>query len=223
MAGSKGKGSRAGYQKRQKFSLSDLLDSSKDLPNNYNDLVSAYRTLAKAADQRLVRLERYAKDPEYGHATQWAYARAQRDIKEWSGEGATRFNTAPPAREGELRKKIEDIRTFLRSPTSTKKGIKETLQKRAETLNKDWGTKFKWDDVGKFFDSKLNEKLRRDYGSKTVMRILARLQRNSKDIIKTLEATSKADIRTPDASTMVDKMVNNALKKYGSEILEYLK
>ena len=222
MAGSKGKGSRASYQKRQKYALAELLDRSKDLPDNYDDLVSAYRTLAKAADQRLVRLEKLALEPNYGNATQWAYARAQRDIKEWSGEGATRFNTKPPAREGELRRKIEDIRTFMLSPTSTKKGIKESLKKRADTLNKKFGTDFKWDDIGKYFEGNLAKKLEQIYGSKTIMRMIAAMQKKKKAIIDAIDKSKKEDIRTPDSNKMVEKMMNKVIKKYGKEVKEFL-
>lgn len=222
MAGSKGKGSRANYQKRQKYSLAELLDRSKDLPNNYDDLVSAYRTLAKAADQRLVRLERAAQEPNFGNATQWAYARAQRDIKEWSGEGATRFNTKPPAREGELRRKIEDIRTFMLSPTSTKKGIKESLKKRADTINKKFGTDFKWDDIGKYYQGNLAKKLEQIYGSKTVLRMIAAMQKKKSDVIKAIEQSKQTDVRVPDSNKMVEKMMNKVIKKYGKEVKEFL-
>ena len=222
MAGSKGKGSRAGYQKRQKYALTELLDRAKDLPEDYNELVSAYRTLAKAADQRLVRLEKAAQEPNYGNATQWAYARAQRDIKEWSGEAATRFNTKPPASKAQLTRKIEDIRTFLNSPTSAKKGIKESLKKRADTLNKKFGTDFKWDDIGKYFEGNLAKKLEQIYGSKTILRMIAAMQKKKKAIIEAIDKSKKEDIRTPDSNKMVEKMMNKVIKKYGKEVKEFL-
>ena len=47
----------------------------------YAALVKEYRKLAKRADQRLVRLERYAQQPKYSNVTQFAYKKAMRDIR----------------------------------------------------------------------------------------------------------------------------------------------
>ena len=210
MAGSKGKGSRANYQKRQKYALTDLLDRAKDLPEDYNDLVSAYRTLAKAADQRLVRLEKAAQEPNYGNATQWAYARAQRDIKEWSGEAATRFNTKPPASKAQLTRKIEDIRTFLNGPTSTKKGIMDVYKQRADTINKKYGTKFTWQSLAKFYDSGQAELWDSKFGSKTALRTIGVIQKKSEEMLKRIREAEEKDQKA-DNNDMIEAMVKKAL------------
>ena len=75
-----------------------------------------YHRLAKTADQRLVRLERYKDDPYYKTAKLWAYRRAQRDIMTWQ-KGAQmpeklRFNIAPPKGTEDLLAKINAIKTF---------------------------------------------------------------------------------------------------------------
>ena len=82
-----------------------------------------YRRIAKVADQRLVRLEQLAGQEGYGNATQWAYRRAMSDIETWSGEGAKRFHTKPPESLSAMRAKINDIKTFLGSESSTKSHI----------------------------------------------------------------------------------------------------
>lgn len=217
------KRSRVGETKRQLYSTQQLIDRTVDLPEDYESLEKIYRTLAKAADQRLVRLERAADLPDFGHATQWAYARAQRDIEEWSGEGATRFNTKPPANKAKLTQKIEDIRTFLSSPTSTKKGIKDTLKKRADTLNDKYGTNFKWNEVGKFFQGSLGKKLDSRYGSDTILYVVAKLQKNKSKILKAMKDTKKKDIRVPDSDTVLEKITNRVINKYGKEVAEFLK
>ena len=58
-----------------KYTLKDITTPGFQLPADYNELVSVYRTLAKTADQRLVRLEKYANDPYMGNALTWAYAK----------------------------------------------------------------------------------------------------------------------------------------------------
>lgn len=135
-----------------------------------------YRRLAKTADQRLVRLERLAEKPGFKPAKQWAYARAQRDIEKWSGAGSSRFNTKPPTNQMQLRAKINDIREFLLSPTSTKQGIVDTYKKRADTINERYGTDFTWDELADFFNDKKNEKMSQFGASKTVLRAIGRIQ-----------------------------------------------
>ena len=202
------------------YTLDQIMNPFFDMPETYEETVKVYRTLAKTADQRLVRLEAYEHDPNFKTATKWAYARAMRDIKQWSGEQAERFNTAPPESLSALQAKIEDIKTFLASPTSTKKGIKNILQKRADTLNEEYGTKFKWNDVGTFFESELAEKMDESYASKTMMKIVASLQKNKKEILKELKASQDKDQRVPDE--MVEKLVRDVLENYGQEVVDYL-
>ena len=122
-------------------------------------LQSYYRRIAKVADQRLVRLEKLADQPGYGNATQWAYKRAMRDIASWSGDDAKRFNTKAPSNINQLRAKINDIKTFLGSESSTKSGISSTYKQRVNTLNKNYGTKYQVDDLQKLFSSSLWKKM----------------------------------------------------------------
>lgn len=204
----------------QGYKLDQIMNPFFDMPETYEEAVKVYRTLAKSADQRLVRLEAYEHDPNFQTATKWSYARAMRDIESWSGEQAKRFNTAPPKSMAGLLAKIEDIKTFLASPTSTKKGIKEILQKRADTLNKNYGTNFKWNDVGTFFDSELASKLDDSYASKTMLKIVANLQKKKDKILKDMKQAEQKDQRVPDK--MVDKLVDDVLDKYGAEVKQYL-
>ena len=204
----------------QGYKLDQIMNPFFDMPETYEEVVKVYRTLAKSADQRLVRLEAYEHDPNFANATKWSYARAMRDIKQWSGDQANRFNTAPPKSMSALQAKIEDIKTFLASPTSTKKGMKDILQKRADTLNKQYGTKFKWNDVGTFFESELASKMDADYASKTMIKIVAALQKNKKQILKEMKDAQEKDQRVPDK--MVDKLVRDVLNNYGEEVRAYL-
>lgn len=193
-------------------------DINADLPNDYGSLVKVYRALAKRADQRLVRLEAYQHEQNFKTATKWAYARAMRDIKTYSGEGATRFNTAPPESVVQLQEKIEDIKTFLMSPSSTKKGIIDIYKKKADTINARYGTNFKWDEIGKFFNSKLANDLDKKMASKTMLRVVGQMQKNKKNIIAAIKNANAVDLKVPDS--MERKMIEKAIAENGEDILE---
>ena len=215
-----GKGARAGYQKRQAYSMQDILTMNV-MPSDRQKLLQIYKTAAKAADQRLVRLERYGEEKNFKTAVKWSYARAQRDIQAWSGPDATRFNTKPPESIAELKAKIEDIKTFLKSPTSTKSGIKSIYEQRAKSFNKNHpGANYTWEDFGKLFESDLAKKLDEDYGSETKAKTLVAIQKNGKKIDKALKEAKEKDIRVPDK--MVSRTVKRVLKEYPGEVQQLL-
>lgn len=137
---------------------------------SYESLLKTYKKLAKRADQRLVRLEGYRHDKGYENITSYAYRTAMKDIKSWSGEGATRFHTKAPANKRDLMKKIADIEKFLDAPTSTKKGVMNVYKKRADSLNKtffgdDKKQYLTWQEWGNFWDKVGAEMLDKIYYS----------------------------------------------------------
>ena len=173
-----------------------------------------YRRLAKTADQRLVRLERYGDDEFYKTARQWAYARAVKDIKKWLKPGQPypdkfRFNTAPPKTQEDLLAKINDIKTFISSPTSTKQGITDVYKKRAATVNKKYGTHFTWQQLAKYYTSGQAEIWDAKFGSKTALRTIAKLQANKKKVKEAIEKADAKDIRVDNK--VLQKTVNKAL------------
>lgn len=133
-----------------------------------------YRRLAKVADQRLVRLERLSEQENYKVVKEWAYKRAQEDIERWGGSG--RFNTAPPQNTNQLKAKINDIRAFLESGTSTQRDINAIYKKRAETINARYKTDFTWHDIAEFYGRDKNEALDAKYGSKQVAMAIGVIQ-----------------------------------------------
>lgn len=172
-------------------------------------LMKEYRTLAKRADQRMVRLEQYSKRPEYKGILRFAYARAQHDLKAYASEKrlATgmplRFNTAPPkTKSGEintkaLQGKINLIKRFLTSQASTidkpkkqmagETGLNQTYKKRVDTINKTYGTDFTWQELAQFFDSGLADKMQK-FGSDVRLKVIAVVQANKKAIIDALQS-----------------------------------
>ena len=178
---------------------------------------SYYRRIAKVADQRLVRLEALAQESGYGNATQWAYKRAQRDIETWSGEGAKRFNTKPPSNVNQLKAKINDIKAFLGSESSTKSGIKSTYNQRLNTINRKYGTSYQTDDLQKLFSSSLWKKLEtKGIDSDTVMKAIGYIETNASDdeILKGLQAQSRKRKEVPEftGDPFVDDVVRDILR-----------
>lgn len=182
-------------------------------------LEAYYHRLAKVADQRLVRLERLAEQPGYGNATQWAYRRAMRDIETWSGEGKTRFHTKAPKDTRSLQAKINDIKAFLTSESSTKSDIKASYKQRADTINKKYGTQYQPDDLKKLFDSKLWKKLdKKGIDSDTIQKAIAYIKNSGAadddEILKGLQAESRKRGKVPKftGDPMVDEVVRDMLR-----------
>lgn len=169
--------------------------------STYDELLREYKQLAKRADQRLVRLEKYSNDPHYKGITSYAYARAMRDIKSWSGQDANRFNTKAPDNKQQLQAKLADIKQFLNAPTSTKAGVTSIYKQRAKTTNERYGTNFTWQELANFYESSLAEKLDSQYGSKTMTKALGAIRRIS---------------NTPNA---IEKVLNDHLKLSDDEIV----
>ena len=180
-------------------------------------MVQYYRRLAKTADQRMVRLEKASEEKYFKVATEWAYAKATRDILKWIPPGDNkstklRFNTKSP--EGEdLIAKINDIKSFLSSPTSSKQGIINVYKKRADTVNKKYGTNFTWKQLAKYYDSGQAELWDAKFGSKTALMTIASLQKNKKELVKAIKEADRKDIRIDSKdSSMIKKTVEMALK-----------
>lgn len=147
---------------------------------NREEIEKEYNRLAKKADARLRALESYQWDKNFKVATQWAYAKAMRDIKSWGGN--KRFQTsAKNLSDTELKMKIKDIENFLESPTSTKRGIINTYKKRVDTLNKNLGTEFTWSEFAKFIKSDTYKKMDSLFGSNTIFSVVGKTKNISKE------------------------------------------
>lgn len=152
------------------------------------------RKLAKRANQRMKRLEDYAKKPGYSSITKYAYARAEEYIREYVKKtGKPRFtekvrldknikgDNAEEVYKKNVQKQrmiIKAMEEFLGSQSSTigssrsgekTKGIKAIYDKRAQTITdrflKNYGYSMSADDLKRFFDSKKQAKLEKEYGS----------------------------------------------------------
>ena len=151
-----------------------------------------YRRLAKTADQRLVRLEKLKNEPGFESVDKFAYARAMRDIEVYGG--GKRFNTKPPEAPSLFNEKIADMLRFLQSPTSTKGGIIEVYQKRADTLNEKYkasGLNVTWQDIANLHDSGLLTAAKMAMGSDTTWIAIGQVENNAKKIKEVLKEGQK--------------------------------
>ena len=178
---------------------------SKPYPQRYNaeqregeTELQYYRRLAKVADQRMVRLEQLsATDPYFKHALEFAYGRASSDL-EIFGE-SNRFNTKPPEDRRLFREKIMAMRYFIESPTSTKGGIIDTYQRRADSLNEKYGTEFTWKDLAEFFGKGKADKLQNDgYGSATALYAIGHVMTAKNKIIDGIQGNLNLNLTGPE-------------------------
>lgn len=192
----------------------------------YNDLVKEYRKLAKRADQRLVRLEKLSGQKDFKQVRQWAYKNAVTDALEWGASpDKPRFNIAPPKSTISLKAKIRDIQNFLEKPTSTKAGIIEVYEKKAQTLNekyKDYGLNLNWSDVGTFFESALYKKLSKKYSSGTVVKAIATLKNNEAEVIRDFAKHKASHVKTEDNDIVIDDAIKRMTSYYKADVKKLL-
>lgn len=139
--------------------------------------IEYYTRLAKMADQRLVRLEKLSGEKGFENVLKYAYAAAIDDIARYGGAGKKpRYNIKPPEDPNTFHEKIKDMQRFLSAPTSSKGGIIETYQARAESINKTYGTDFTWQDLADFFQSGDADRIFEAYASQTALRAIGVIQ-----------------------------------------------
>lgn len=194
------------------------------------NLEKEYRRLAKRADQRLVRLEQLAEtSPEYEGIKEFAYKKAMRDIRAWSGENASRFNTRPPKNTNQLKAKIADIKRFLSSASSTigrtseTKGIRQIYQDRANTINEKFDTNFNWKDLARLFESGLYKKIKnqKDYDSNADFQTIANIKTNFKEVRQAIKEDREVNIDTLDE--VENFAINEMISTYGNDIIKALR
>lgn len=202
-----------------------LQEYVKDMPRNekadyYRNF---YTSIAKVADQRLVELEKLSKKEGYSQVKQWAYKNAMREIRGMYGEDAKRFNRKQPNDLRTVYKNLRRVLSFLEAPTSSKSGIEEIYSKRANTINKKYGTNLDWSTVGDLFESVLWQKTNAKYGSKTALKAIGMIQQSEKQVKKSLTEHKPISLHIdPDENgkkdVVLEKTVNKMLRYYKKDI-----
>lgn len=177
-----------------------------------------YRRIAKTADQRLVRLEALRHEKGFASVDKFAYARAMRDLEVYGG--GKRFNTKPPEDPRLYREKVTDILRFLKSPTSTKRGIIEVYEKRAQTINEKYnkeGVAVTWRDIAALHDAGVLQTamMETGIGSDTVWQAIGTIKADAQKIKKILK-DGKKNQKTEEAYEPRDdegKLTDEAVEK----------
>ena len=189
---------------------------------NRTELLKEYKTLTMRADKRLQRLEKYMQRPGYGPLEKGAYKRALRDIEIWSGKGHKRFGTKAPADDRELQAKINDIKNFLRSDTSTiRPGIDTQgygvswFQKAANTFNQTYGSNLTWNEISNYYTSKKAAKIAKMiHASKTVARALGKFKELKANNPKISGAQLRREIENnPHIKLDDDAVIDETMKR----------
>lgn len=177
-----------------------------------------YIRLAKVVDQRLVRIEDLSglrgNAPVSGY--DYAYKFAYRKAMEALPDDQMRFNAnIPKPGTFEWRERVNAMRTFLSSPSSTKGGIKKTFINKAKTINSKYDTNFTGEDLADFFSKGDFEKLMQNFGSDTIFKAIGKVHQMEDNIKNGVEAT-KGLKSGPEDEAALQILRQRNLKMYKS-------
>ena len=187
-----------------------------------------YKKIAKAADNRLRRLEELSRNPKYKEVTEWAYKVAQKDIRDMFGSDARRFNKKLPANLNTVYKDINRVLNFLNAPTSTKKQIDEIFVKRANTIKDKYGVDMSWSKTATVFDTVLWKKTGARKASATALKAIGVIQKNKAQIKRALKENKPIAIILPSdkdgkKDINLESTINHFLRYYKKDVKSLLK
>ena len=188
-------------------------------------LTEQYKKLAKQANMRLLRLEKRAgSNPAL---LDWAYAHAQEDIRKWRGSGKHRYPSTvkQDAPISQLQARIADVEKFLEMETSTISGVKRINDKRVDTINNKYGTDFTSSDFQQFARSGQLDKLKAQYGSKTMWKAIGQIRKNMDTLVKQMKQHKAREIIVDEDDPILQATVDEILssRRYGKTLINLLK
>ena len=189
------------------------------------ELMQQYKKLAKQANMRLLRLEKRAgSNPAL---LDWAYAHAQEDIRKWRGSGKHRYPSTvkQDAPISQLQARIADVEKFLEMETSTISGVKRVNEKRVDTINNKYGTDFTSSDFQQFARSGMLDKLKAQYGSKTMWKAIGQIRKNMDTLVKQMKQHKAREIIVDEDDPILQATVDEILssRRYGKTLINLLK
>ena len=223
----------------------------KDWKTEWEQLATEARMLAKRANQRMVRIERYSEREGMGGITEFAYKKAQQYIKGSLGVGPSgkgRFkehqklydvDTGSGALSGQalykanvqiLRHRIKAMQEFLESESSvlgtSKYGITRIYDKRTQTINEKFLSKYGLDlsenDLKRFFESKKQAKLAQIVGSDQMFAVASVMKKyNLKSNKRELERFLKNNVDLEDRAA-VKSQVGESYSEYLDRVREFI-
>lgn len=188
-------------------------------------MTEQYKKLAKQANMRLLRLEEKAgTNPAL---LDWAYAHAQEDIRKWRGSGKTRYPSTvkQSAPISQLQARIADVEKFLEMDTSTITGVKKVNESRVNTINDRYGTNFSSSDFQQFARSGQLDKLKAQFGSKTMWKAIGQIRRNMDKLVEQMRQHKKREIIVDEDDPILQNIVDEILssRRYGKKLIDILK
>ena len=190
-------------------------------------MLKEYITLAKRADQRMVRLERLSKtDSVYEGAKAYAYKRAQSDLSRWAGRPRVdnnkplRFNVKVSSQK-ELEMRLKDVKRFLESPTSTPKGIKAKYNKTVKTIKERYDVDMTPEQLANYFESGIAKKFDEKYGSKTALKSLGIIQKSKAQTTQELKKSMET-IET-GGDDVIKQKATKMFRYYTKDVKKVLK
>lgn len=223
----------------------------KDWEAEWRSIAKEARKLAKRANQRLVRIERYSQREGMGGITEFAYKKAQQYIKGSLGVGPSgkgRFkehqklydvDTGSGALSGQalykanvqiLRHRIKAMQEFLGSESSvlgtSKYGITRIYDKRTQTINdkflSKYGLELSENDLKRFFESKKQAKLAEIVGSDQMFAVASVMKKyNLKSNKRELERFLKNNVDLEDRAA-VKSRVGESYSDYLDRVRDFI-
>lgn len=129
----------------------------------------------------------------------YAYRNAQYDIKAM-GADSHLFPSKAVENEQILRGRINAVKHFIESPSSTREGVREVYKKRADTINAKSGMegKLTWMDLARYYESDVAQKAGSGFGSETRLKAIAVLKKKARNP-KTISKAIAGDVRLSDS------------------------
>ena len=223
----------------------------KDWKTEWEQLATEARMLAKRANQRMVRLERYSEREGMSGITEFAYKKAQQYIRGNLGVGPSgkgRFkeniklydvDTGSGALSGQalykanvqiLRHRIKATQEFLESESSVmgnkNYGITRIYDKRTNTINEKflskYGLELSENDLKRFFESKKQAKLAQIVGSDQMFAVASVMKKyNLKSNKRELERFLKNNVDLEDRAA-VKSQVGESYSEYLDRVREFI-
>ena len=201
----------------------DIMSDYYRMPKTKAGVLADYGKLTRLANDRLREIKKRATTDGLTSLTEYAYKRAVHDL-----QGATQFPSKQKIENlnyNAIVKRMNDMRRFLRSKSSTVRGVKGLYSQNAKRFNAKYGTNFTQTQLAKFFnkDTGLYEKIKSknpDWGSETVMKAIAKIRQDKDKVLEQMEAENKNHIDTD--SVKVNEVIDELLSEYGDDVKELL-
>lgn len=209
--------------KKRVTSRGDFLSDYYKIPKTKAGVLADYEKMRRLANDRLANIEE-ARETKEGleNVLKYAYKRTVHDLN-----GATRFPTMKSIEDlnyNSVVGKLNAMRRFLKSETSTIRGVQATYKRSANAFNKKYGTSFSPSDLAKFFnkDTGLYEKIKNstDYGSETIMLAIAEIMANREEKLQEIEELSERHQQVPDG--LVNQAVGDIISQFSGDVKELI-